>query len=267
MTIAARPARALHAAPSAPATDARGRIDTNYQLFGNVSLTKGRHSFKTGYEWRRTFINSFINSGHRGKLVFDSLGDFLAGNLDTSSSSSAYGASTLYSYQNGGGAYFMDAWHMNPKIMVNYGLRWDYFGVIGAKNNAFSLFDFKTATVNRLGTGGAPSSLYPKDWLNFAPRFSLADDLMGNGKLVVRTGAGIFYDGASQDFFVGNQAYNTYAGQRRPRLQLHRLCLAAADRHGHGLQRQSYSSHLPGCVHLWRYPTISRAALSRWIRI
>ena len=31
---------------------------------------KGKHSFKTGFEWRRTFINSFINSGHRGKLAF-----------------------------------------------------------------------------------------------------------------------------------------------------------------------------------------------------
>ena len=190
-------------------TDARSRIDTNYQLFSNISLTKGRHNFKSGYEWRRTFINSFINSGHRGKLVFDSLGDFLAGELDLSSAS-AYGASTIYSYQNGGGAYFMDAWHVNSKIMVNYGLRWDYFGVIGAKNNALSLFDFKKATVNPLGVAGTPSSLYPKDWLNFAPRFSLADDLMGNGKLVLRAGAGMFYDSASQDFFVGRLDYNTY---------------------------------------------------------
>ena len=197
-------------------TDARSRIDTNYQLFGNISLTEGRHSFKTGYEWRRTFINSFINSGHRGKLVFDSLDDFLAGNLVTKSSASAYGASTIYSYQNGGGAYFMDAWHVNPKIMVNYGLRWDYFGVVGAKNNAFSLFNFETAKVNPLGTGGAPGSLYPKDWLNFAPRFSLADDLMGNGKLVLRTGAGIFYDSASQDFFVGRLDYNTYPANAGP---------------------------------------------------
>ncbi len=58
------------------ASDSRGRIDTNYQLFGNVSLIEGRHAFKAGYEWRRTFINSFIDSGHRGKLVFSSLDDF-----------------------------------------------------------------------------------------------------------------------------------------------------------------------------------------------
>jgi hypothetical protein len=196
-------------------TDARSRVDSNYQLFGNVSLTKGRHAFKTGYEWRRTFINSFINSGHRGSLVFDSLGDFLAGDL-ASSSASAYGASTIYSYQNGGGAYFMDGWHVNSRITANYGLRWDYFGVIGAHNNVLSLFNFKSATVQTLGTAGAPSSLYPKDWANFAPRFSLDDDLMGNGKLVVRMGAGIYYDGPSQDFFVGRLDYNTYPANAGP---------------------------------------------------
>jgi len=63
----------------ATASDSRGRVDTNYQLFGNVSYVKGRHSFKAGYEWRRTFINSFIDSGHRGKLVFNSLDDFSVG--------------------------------------------------------------------------------------------------------------------------------------------------------------------------------------------
>ena len=33
---------------------------------------------------------------------------------------------------------------MSTRITLNYGLRWDYFGVIGAKNNAFSIFNVKT---------------------------------------------------------------------------------------------------------------------------
>jgi hypothetical protein len=198
----------------ATSSDSRGRIDTNYQLFGNVSLTKGRHSYKAGVEWRRTFINSFIDSGHRGKLVFDSLDDFLAGVID--GGSSAEGNGTRYSYQNGGGVYFLDSWHLSSKITLNYGLRWDYYGVIGAENNAFSLFNVKTGELETVGASGGPSSLYPKDWTNFAPRFSIADDLLGNGKLVIRTGAGIYYDGASQDFFVGNQPWNTNPAEAGP---------------------------------------------------
>ncbi len=198
----------------ATASDARGRIDTNYQLFGNLSLTKGKHNFKTGYEWRRTFINSYIDSGHRGKLGFNSLGDFLAGTID--SGSSAAGAGTRYTYQNNSGAYFQDSWKATKRLTVNYGVRWDYFGVVGEKNHQFSLFDVNTAGLLPVGTGGGPSTLYPKDYNNFAPRISLVDDLLGNGKLVLRTGVGIFYDGASQDFFVGNQPWNTYAAQAGP---------------------------------------------------
>ncbi|MGA2351915.1 MAG: carboxypeptidase regulatory-like domain-containing protein [Terracidiphilus sp.] len=196
------------------ASDSRGRVDTNYQLFGNVSLTKGRHSYKAGIEWRRTFINSFIDSGHRGKLVFNSLDDFLSGSID--SGSSADGDGKRYSYQNSGGAYLLDSWRMSSKITVNYGVRWDYFGVIGAKNNAFSIFNVKTGGLETIGAADAPSSLYPKDWTNLAPRLSIADDLLGNGKLVIRTGAGIFYDGPSEDFFVGNQPWNTNPAEAGP---------------------------------------------------
>jgi len=145
--------------------------------------------------------------GHRGKLVFNSLDDFLSGTIDGGSSASGDG--TRYSYQNSSGAYLLDSWRLSERITINYGLRWDYFGVIGAENNAFSIFDVKTGGLETIGAAGGPSSLYPKDWSNFAPRVSVADDLLGNGKLVIRAGGGIFYDGPSQDFFVGNQAYNT----------------------------------------------------------
>ncbi len=198
----------------ATSSDARGRIDTNYQLFGNVSLIKGKHSFKMGYEWRRTFINSFIDSGHRGKLGFNSLADFLSGTVD--SGASAAGDGTRYSYQNSSGAYLQDNWRVSSRLTANLGVRWDYFGVVGEQKHQFSLFDPKTSGLLQVGANGGPSTLYPKDWKNFSPRLSLVDDLLGNGKLVVRTGVGMFYDGASQDFFVGNQPWNTYAAQAGP---------------------------------------------------
>jgi hypothetical protein len=198
----------------ATGSDSRGRVDTNYQLFGNVSYTKGRHNFKAGSEWRRTFIDSFIDSGHRGKLTFNNLPDFLSGTID--GGNSAEGEGTRYSYQNGGGAYLLDSWHLSSKITANYGIRWDYFGVVGAENNAFSIFDVKTGGLETVGAPGGPSSLYPKDKTDFAPRLSLADDVFGNGKLVIRTGVGVYYDGASQDFFVGNQPWNTNPAEAGP---------------------------------------------------
>jgi hypothetical protein len=193
---------------------ARGRIDTNYQLFGNVSLTKGTHNFKWGYEWRRTFINSFINSGHRGSLTFNSLDDFLAGTVD--GGGSAAGPSTRYSYQNASGTYFQDSWRFTTRLTMNYGIRWDYYGVVGEQNHQFSLFDPATDQLQQVGATGGPSQLYPKDWTNFAPRLSFVYDVRGNGKAVIRAGYGVFYDGASQDFFVGNQPWNTLPAQAGP---------------------------------------------------
>ena len=198
----------------ATASVARGRIDTNYQLFGNVSLTKGKHSFKMGYEWRRTFINSFIDSGHRGTLSFDSLSDFLSGTID--GGGSAEGNGTRYSFQNNDGVYFQDSWRLTNRITANYGIRWDYFGVIGEQNHQFSLFNVTTGALEPVGVNGGPSTLYPKNFHDFAPRLSLADDVLGDGTFVLRAGVGIFYDGASQDFFVGNQPWNTLPAQAGP---------------------------------------------------
>jgi hypothetical protein len=99
---------------------------------------------------------------------------------------------------------------------MNYGIRWDYFGVVGEQNHQFSLFDVKSQGLEQVGANGGPSTLYPKDWNNFAPRLSIVDDLLGNGKVVLRAGYGIFYDGASQDFFVGNQPWNTCPAEAGP---------------------------------------------------
>jgi hypothetical protein len=195
-------------------SDSRGRIDTNYQLFGNISLTKGRHNYKMGYEWRRTFINSFIDSGHRGSLSFSNFDAFLSGAV--SGGSSASGSGTRYSYQNNSGTYFQDSWRVTNHLTVNYGVRWDYYGVVGEKNHQFSLFNPMTDALEQVGVSGGPSSLYPKDWHDFAPRVSVVHDLLGNGKLVIRTGVGIFHDGASQDFFVGNQPWNTSLAEAGP---------------------------------------------------
>ena len=206
---------------------------------------KGRHSFKAGYEWRRTFINSFIDSGHRGKLVFDISGRFPL--RHDRRRQFRRGDGTRYSYQNGGGAYFLDSWRMTPRITVNYGLRWDYFGVIGAKNNAFSIFNVKTGGLQTGRRRGAPQLAISQGLARLGSPPELADDLLGNGKLVIRTGIGMFYDGASQDFFVGNQAYNTNAGEAGPGLQHHWLRFSGRlHRHG-GRARFSATTRRAAC--------------------
>ena len=88
------------------------------------------------------------------------------------------------------------------------GVRWDYFGVIGEKNDLLSNFDPQLGLV-QVGTNGL-DKLYNSDWNNFSPRLGFAWDVTGKGKTVVRGGWGLFYDAFSQDFFVGQLPFNTF---------------------------------------------------------
>src|SRR4051812_6793660 len=58
----------------------RGRTDVNWQYFTNAAWSKGKHNYKFGYEFRRTTVDGYFDAGFRGRLDFDTLNDFLAGN-------------------------------------------------------------------------------------------------------------------------------------------------------------------------------------------
>jgi hypothetical protein len=179
----------------------RGRVDTNWQLFDNVSYTLGRHNWKFGYEFRHTFVDGFFDNGYRGKLGFSTLDAFIAGT--PSSGRQAQGNSSRQTFQTNHSIYAQDSFRLFSRLTINYGVRWDYFGVIGEQQDRFSLLDSG-------GTLHLVHQLYPRDLNNFAPRASFAWDIFGNAKTVVRTGWGMYYDAFSQDFFVGQLPFNTF---------------------------------------------------------
>ncbi|MBI2221738.1 MAG: carboxypeptidase regulatory-like domain-containing protein [Acidobacteria bacterium] len=180
----------------------RGRVDSNYQAFTNATYTTGRHTLKAGYEFRRTTVDGFFDAGYRGRLDFDSLEDFIAGRL--SGGRQARGDSRRFTFQNNHAFYAQDSFQANRNVTVNWGLRWDYYGVIGEEKDRFSVFDEASARVTPV------TQLYDKDFNNFSPRLSVAWDLTGEAQTVVRAGYGLYYDAFSQDFFVGQLPWNTF---------------------------------------------------------
>ncbi len=184
----------------------RARVDTNWQALDNFSWKLARHDVKFGYEFRRTFVNAFFDAGYRGRLNFDSLEDFLSGTL--AGGRSARGDSRRGTFQNSHGGFVQDTFRWRPKLTLNLGVRWDYFGVIDEERKRFSNFDPVKGLVLE-GTGGL-DKLYGSDWNNFSPRIGAAWDLDGKGKTVLRAGWGLFYDSFSQDFFVGQLPFNTF---------------------------------------------------------
>ena len=184
----------------------RGRVDYNYQLIDDFSWKLNRHDLKFGYEFRRTPVTQFFDESYRGKLSFGSLTNFLEGM--PSSGRQAVGNSYRSTAQNSHALYAQDSFRWNRELTLNLGVRWDYFGVIHEKHNLFSNFD-PVNGLRLVGTNGL-SSLYQPDYKNFAPRVSVAYDLGGRSKTVVRVGWGIFYDLFSQDFFLGQLPFNTF---------------------------------------------------------
>src|SRR5216683_2714589 len=114
----------------------RHRFDSNNQVLDNFSWKIGKHDVKFGADFHRTSIQQYFDKYFRGRLSFDSLDDFLAGSVD--GGFQYFGNSTRHSYENNFGLYIQDSFRVTPRLTFNYGLRWDYFGVVKEKNNLLS---------------------------------------------------------------------------------------------------------------------------------
>jgi Carboxypeptidase regulatory-like domain/TonB dependent receptor len=204
------------AQPGATSGDPRQRVDTNNQFIDNFSWKVGKHDFKFGFEFRRTSVEQYFNKYFRGRLRFPDLMGFLAGNLSNGFQYS--GNSRRHTFENGYALYLQDSFRVTPRVTLNYGLRWDYYGVVAEKNNLFTNFipasfdpatDTGTGSLVQVGSAGL-SRLYEPDYKNFSPRASIAWDLTGKGKTVIRAGYGLFFDAFSQDFFLGHLPYPAF---------------------------------------------------------
>src|SRR5271154_685021 len=183
--------------------DPRQRGDTNRHMVQNVSWKRGKHDIKFGYEFRRTSVSQIFNRTARGTLDFASLNDFLAGNPDDGSQIA--GNTNRNTFENSYAGYFQDSYRVKRNFTLNLGLRYDYFGIVQDKQDNFTNIDPTTGTLILVGQG----RLYQPDFRNWAPRVSVAWDVMGTGKTVVRAGYGIFYDAYSQDLFEGHLPFNS----------------------------------------------------------
>jgi outer membrane receptor protein involved in Fe transport len=183
--------------------DPRDRVDTNWHYIDNISWKAGKHDIKFGYEFRRTSISQIFNRGFRGTLGFNSISDFLAGVPDDGSQ--RQGNTNRNTFENSHAGYFQDSYHWRKNVVLNLGLRYDYYGLIQEKHGNFTNIDPVTGATIIVGQG----RLYQPDYRNWAPRVSAAWDVTGKGKTVLRAGYGIFYDAFSQDMFMGHLPFNS----------------------------------------------------------
>jgi hypothetical protein len=195
----------------------------------------GRHTAKAGFEYRLagTSIHEGTNEGGTfnfnadttgttstvicpGGCPGDPMASFYLGAVG-SASETYYNVHAEYPRQYGFAAHLGDLWRINPKLSLNYSLRWDYIAPFKEKYDNLSFFDPLGSNPNAVTAGntelkgrlafagskwGAASygADYPENpkKVNLAPRVGFSYSV--NDKTVVRAGYGIYF---GQAFYPG----------------------------------------------------------------
>ncbi len=167
------------------------------QLIDHLSYVRGRHTLKSGFEFRALQQNGFRDVQSRGLLQFlgpftgNPLADLLLG------LPSVTGVAQLDNPQHLRAetwAFFaQDSFRVRPDLTITAGLRYEYTSPPVDIGDRANLYDPATGTLVPVGTGGVPRSGYKSDANNFAPRVGIAWS-PGRGDTVVRAGYGVYFD-------------------------------------------------------------------------
>ena len=165
--------------------------ESKFQLVNNFTQVMGDHTVKLGFNGMlQKFFNRFQNPGSRSQAA----GEFRFANLDDFANFRPQ--SYFKPMQLGGGIatdefevselafYAQDEWLVSPKLTATFGLRYDRQEFL---DDPMRVVDVERAF--NWTTGIAPT-----DGDNISPRVGLAYDINGNGRQVLRAGAGYFYD-------------------------------------------------------------------------
>jgi hypothetical protein len=190
------PRRSLTAANGYGEVAIPGVFPTNYNNEGelrwadwsitgadNLSLQKGRHAMKAGFEMR------YVVAGRVQKqnpvYTYSSVNDFLENRVERVRIIFGIPGADIRHSENG--IYFQDDFRATKNLTLNLGLRWEYYspwhGTGAAYNVEGSYFG---PFAPRL------SQIYRKDLNNFNPRFGFAWDVSGRQKTVIRGGYGVY---------------------------------------------------------------------------
>ncbi|MGA9670652.1 MAG: carboxypeptidase-like regulatory domain-containing protein, partial [Terracidiphilus sp.] len=226
-----------------------------------LSVTKGKHQMKFGGGYNRYTKNQVIGKdsegdfrfddkwiapvldpvthvvitpGHvEGNLTGDSYLDFLLGLSHDDGGTNGFSqanANPINHYVNSTiSVYAEDNWHVNSRLSLQYGFRYDMMPHTWERNNGVSNFNpahyqpglttaasfdpltgaflpsapglqsnsigtFYMNGVDIAGQQGTPTALVKNDYKTVMPRVGFSYDLAGNGKTVVRGGFGTFYE-------------------------------------------------------------------------
>ena len=173
-----------------------------YEFRNTTSVQMGRHLLRFGGEFRRIFKGLSLGTPTAGTFNFNNLIDFANDRpfRQTLTVNPHTGRPTnfpRYFLLREFGLFVQDDWKPAPKLSVNLGLRYNYFGDPQERNGILSSIVFGGGDnyFERLANASLTrvDRLYRPQRLNFAPRGGIAYDLAGDGNTMLRAGGGLAF--------------------------------------------------------------------------
>lgn len=209
------------------------RDQASYSASDTLAYFRGRHSVRIGGEFKRHRYNTNLPEEQAVEFEkFASFDQFLGGLAQEADTQFGF---TEKTFRMTDLSWFVsDDWKVAPKLTLNLGLRWDWFGWPTEKDGRIGNLDFARIAdldnpvdaflipSNARDTGFAAidgaiatsirtdnkHTLNGQDLNNFQPRFGFAYSPLSSGRFVVRGGYGIFYDRPSAAFM--NTVFSNY---------------------------------------------------------
>jgi hypothetical protein len=164
-----------------------------------ISHSAGRNNIRFGGEFRRGAVDYFRAGYGRGRVLFDTLEDFFAGN--PFEWLFLYGDPTRNVSMKSFGMFLQDDYRIAPRVTLNMGLRYDVTFPIHDAHNQLANY-VPSAGLVQVGQGiGSP---YPTRYNNISPRLGIAWDVFGTGKTVLRAAGGLIFEQPSIRTFMFN---------------------------------------------------------------
>jgi hypothetical protein len=183
----------------------------DWEWHDTLQSIHGKHTFKFGGDAEHTFSDTACGSNATGAYNFDQR---LTNNPETGSGGNSIASFLLGEVSSGNvsncplppkyftetyiASYAEDSIRVNPRLTLDFGLRWEVDLPLYEKENRGNGFDPFTinpvsgtpGVITFQGETGVPLGFYAPDWTRFEPRFGFAFQL--DSKTVIRGGYGIY---------------------------------------------------------------------------